>query len=151
MRTADEWLSLYGESHTNRVNKLIHWVCIPAIMVSFIGLLEAIPAPFGVWWLSPAILVAGGALAYYAVLSLRLALGMAVVVAGVFAAVSALGSLDLPLWLTSLGIFAVAWVVQFIGHKIEGKKPSFLHDLQFLLIGPLWLVGHVYRRLGLSF
>jgi uncharacterized membrane protein YGL010W len=151
MKTAEEWFSLYGESHRNPINKLIHWICIPAILVSFVGLLAAIPPPFGVWWLSPAVLALGGALAWYGLVSLRLALGMAVVFGGVVASVAALSSLSVPLWVSSLAIFMVAWVAQFVGHKIEGKKPSFFEDLQFLLIGPLWLLGHIYRRAGLTY
>jgi uncharacterized membrane protein YGL010W len=151
MKTADEWFALYGESHRNPINKLIHWICIPAILVSFVGLLAAIPPPLGVWWLSPAVLVPAAALAWYGAVSMRLALGMAVVFAGVMASVAALETLSVPLWATSLVIFVVAWIAQFIGHKIEGKKPSFFEDLQFLLIGPLWLLGHVYRRAGLTY
>jgi uncharacterized membrane protein YGL010W len=55
------------------------------------------------------------------------------------------------LWLTSVTIFAVAWIGQFIGHAIEGKRPSFLEDLQFLLIGPLWLLAAAYRKIGVSY
>ena len=62
-----------------------------------------------------------------------------------------LDTLAWPLWLTCVVIFVVAWIGQFIGHSIEGKRPSFFKDVQFLLIGPIWLVSHVYRRLGLSF
>ena len=62
-----------------------------------------------------------------------------------------LGTLPWPLWLTSLTIFVVAWIGQFIGHAIEGRRPSFFKDLQFLLIGPLWLLAAAYRRIGLSY
>jgi uncharacterized membrane protein YGL010W len=55
------------------------------------------------------------------------------------------------LWVTSLVIFVAAWIGQFIGHAIEGKRPSFFKDLQFLLIGPLWLLAAAYRRLGLRY
>jgi uncharacterized membrane protein YGL010W len=51
----------------------------------------------------------------------------------------------------SIAIFVVAWIGQFIGHKIEGKKPSFLDDLRFLLIGPLFVLGFLYRRLRLAY
>ena len=57
----------------------------------------------------------------------------------------------LELWQTSLGIFGLAWIGQFIGHKVEGKKPSFFQDLQFLLISPLWLLGFIYRRVGIRY
>jgi uncharacterized membrane protein YGL010W len=56
-----------------------------------------------------------------------------------------------PVWSVALGIFVAAWILQFIGHKIEGKKPAFFQDLQFLLIGPLWLLGFIYRRVGIPY
>jgi uncharacterized membrane protein YGL010W len=57
----------------------------------------------------------------------------------------------IPLWVISLIIFTGAWIGQFIGHKIEGKKPSFLKDVQFLLIGPAWLLSFIYKKLGISY
>jgi uncharacterized membrane protein YGL010W len=68
-----------------------------------------------------------------------------------FAVLNALDSLPWPLWLTSLAIFVVAWIGQFIGHAVEGKRPSFFKDVQFLMIGPLWLVAALYRRLGMTY
>jgi uncharacterized membrane protein YGL010W len=56
-----------------------------------------------------------------------------------------------PLWLVSAIVFVVAWIGQFYGHKVEGKKPSFLKDIQFLLIGPAWLLHFIYRRLGIPY
>ena len=52
---------------------------------------------------------------------------------------------------TSLIIFVIAWIGQFIGHKIEGKKPSFFEDIQFLLIGPAWLLSFIYNKLGIKY
>jgi uncharacterized membrane protein YGL010W len=57
----------------------------------------------------------------------------------------------LPLWAVSLIIFTGAWIGQFVGHKIEGKKPSFFKDLQFLLIGPAWLLSFIYRKIGITY
>lgn len=151
MKTADQWFEQYGQSHRNPVNKQIHWVCIPLIVISLLGLLMAIPLPLGPSWLNPATLLLGLALVWYAALSLRLALGMLVVGSAMLAAASALQGLPVPLWASSLTVFVLAWVGQFIGHKIEGAKPSFFEDLQFLLIGPLWLLGFVYRRLGIAY
>jgi uncharacterized membrane protein YGL010W len=91
------------------------------------------------------------AMGWYAVLSIRLAVGMAIVSAAMVVGVLALETLPVPLWTSSLVIFVAAWVGQFIGHKIEGKKPSFFEDIQFLLVGPLWLLGAVYRRLGVTY
>jgi uncharacterized membrane protein YGL010W len=51
----------------------------------------------------------------------------------------------------SLVVFVLAWIGQFVGHRIEGKKPSFFEDLRFLLIGPLFVLGFLYRRLGISY
>ncbi len=151
MKTVEQWFEQYGQSHRNPVNKAIHWVCIPLIVLSLLGMLTAIPVRLGAPWLSPATLVLALALVWYAMLSVRLALGLLVLGAALSWAVAALASLPVPLWLSSLVVFAAAWVGQFVGHAIEGKKPSFFEDLQFLLVGPLWLLGFVYRRLGLGY
>ena len=59
--------------------------------------------------------------------------------------------LNTPLWSIALTIFVGAWIGQFIGHKLEGKKPSFFNDLQFLMIGPAWLMGFIYRKLNIKY
>ncbi len=151
MKTAEEWLDKYGESHQNPANKLIHWICVPAIMVSVLGLLVSIPTPWSLVHLNPATVLLAVAVGFYSMLSKPLMYGMVVVGIGCYAIALALAGLPFPLWATSLGIFAVAWVVQFVGHKIEGKKPSFLEDVQFLLIGPLWLLSFVYKKLGIAY
>lgn len=151
MKTADQWFEQYGESHQNPTNKLIHWVCIPAIVISLFGLLASIPLTFGAEWINPATVVLVFGLGFYSLLSLRLAAGMLVVSVSFYLVAISLTALPLPLWASSLLIFVVAWVGQFIGHIIEGKKPSFFEDLQFLMIGPLWLLGFIYRRLGISY
>ena len=55
------------------------------------------------------------------------------------------------MWLVCLIIFVLSWIGQFIGHKIEGKKPSFLDDLKFLLIGPIWLIHFVLKRFRVKY
>jgi uncharacterized membrane protein YGL010W len=151
MKTAEQWFEQYGQSHRNPINEAIHWVCIPLIVMSLLGLLMAIPVRLGSPWLSPATLLLGLSIAWYALVSVRLALGMLVVGSVLLAAAAALEALPCPLWASSLAIFVAAWVGQFVGHRIEGKKPSFLEDVQFLLVGPLWLLGFVYRRLGIAY
>ena len=150
--TIDQWLEKYGESHQNPINKQIHWVCVPLIMMSLIGMLWGIRVP-GVDWeyANLGTLLIVGATAWYLRLSPRLALGMGVVTAGMLAGLYLLSSLPFPLWATCAVIFAGAWVFQFVGHKIEGKKPSFLEDLFFLLVGPMWLLSFVYKSLGLKY
>ena len=146
-------LAEYGESHQNPTNKLVHWVCVPLIMFSLLGLLWSVPVPAAIRnispWLNWGTLVMALALLYYVRLSGRLALGMVLVWVAMAAGLRVVaGTVALPLWAICLLIFALAWVGQFWGHKLEGKKPSFLKDLQFLLIGPLWLLHFVYHRLG---
>lgn len=155
MRTADDWFREYGESHRNRTNKFIHWICVPAIVFSLIGLLWSLPRPVVFAELSPWLnwgtLFIALAMLYYLVLSWQLALGMIAVSALVIWGNHQLAQLETPLWQIALAIFIVAWIGQFIGHRIEGKKPSFLKDIQFLLIGPIWLLAFIYRQAGIRY
>lgn len=153
MKTAEEWLREYGESHRHPVNKAIHWIAVPAIVFSLIGLLWSLPDPeiFAAVspWLNWGTLFVAAAMIYYFILSWPLALGMLLVSAAVIIGNHLLAQLDTPLWQISLAIFVTAWIAQFVGHRVEGKKPSFFKDIQFLLIGPVWLLAFVYRRLHL--
>ncbi len=155
MRSADEWFAEYGESHVNPTNKLIHWICVPAIVVSVIGMLWSLPVPAAFEQISPALnwgtAFVMAAVVYYFLMSVTLGLGMVVIVLAMMAIVHWLDGFATPLWLISVVIFVVAWVGQFIGHLVEGKKPSFFKDLQFLMIGPAWLLGFIYRRLGIPY
>lgn len=150
MRTADEWFDLYGHSHQNKVNKLIHWICIPVILVTTLGLVQTLPFPvvghpLAHWG---TVVVALG-LVFYARLSLTLAAGMGVVSAAALAINASIVAAGGNLLVISAVVFFVAWLFQFIGHKIEGAKPSFFEDLQFLLIGPAWLLQFVFRGVGI--
>mgnify|MGYP000731216146 CR=1 FL=1 len=165
MRSADEWFEAYGESHQHPTNKKVHWICVPIIFTTLVGLLWTIqiPVPFDgsngtLPWtefsnLGSILLVF--ALIYYAMISLSLAVGMLIVallsIGGVLLLKSLAMSMALSLTQVCLIVFVLAWIGQFIGHKIEGKKPSFLEDIQFLMIGPLWLLGFIYRRLGIRY
>jgi uncharacterized membrane protein YGL010W len=155
MRSVTDWLSEYGESHRHPTNKLLHWICVPAIVLSVMGLLWALPVPGALPSISPwinwATLTALAAVIYYLALSPTLALGVALVFALLLALTQALATLPWPLWLTSVVIFVVAWIGQFIGHALEGRRPSFFKDVQFLLIGPLWLLAAAYRRLSVPY
>ena len=149
-------LDEYGESHRNQINKTIHWICVPAIVWSLLGLIWAIPFPLsiniGSFPLNWATLLIGASVIYYFRLSVTLAVGMLLVTGLLlFTGYWVSGYSSWPLWKISLTVFTVAWVGQFIGHKIEGKKPSFLKDVQFLLIGPVWLLSFIYRRLGIPY
>lgn len=155
MKDVNQWLEEYGESHRNAANKKLHWICVPIIVVSLTGLLWCIPVPPSLRGVSPylnwgtALLLFG--VVYYMVLNPRLAVGMVVFVALIVFAIRALQQAPLPLWQSCLLLFVLAWIGQFIGHHIEGERPSFFKDLQFLMIGPLWLLSFVYRKLGIRF
>jgi len=154
MKTVDQWFSEYGESHQNETNKLFHWTCIPIIMFSLLGLLSEVPLLVVPWTplANLASLFIVLALLFYVRLSWPLALGMAFVSAAMVAGHLALRRAAwAPLWQVCLALFVLAWLGQFIGHKIEGKKPSFFKDVQFLLIGPLWLLADAYRRAGIKY
>ena len=155
MRTVEQWFGEYGESHRNPRNELLHMICVPAIVLTVIGFLWSIPVPAAFAetspWLNWATIVIVLAIAYYFALSATLGIGAAIGLGILSYIVSLLDTLAWPLWLTCLVIFVVAWIGQFVGHAIEGKRPSFFKDLQFLLIGPLWLLGHLYRRLGIAY
>ncbi len=155
MAGIEKWLDDYGESHQNPVNKAFHWVCVPAIVFSLIGLMWSLPVPRVFTEISPILnwgtLFLMASIVYYFILSATLALGMVAVSAGIIYALSALDALSTPLWQISIGIFVIAWIGQFIGHMVEGKRPSFFEDLQFLMIGPIWLLSFIYRRLGIPY
>jgi uncharacterized membrane protein YGL010W len=149
-------LNEYGESHQDHRNKFIHWICVPAIMFSLFGLLYAIPFPGGRdLFTNWAAVILAVTLMYYISLSVPLFLGFVLIglllLWGNHALYLSHGMGPVRHVVYSLIIFAVAWVGQFYGHHLEGKRPSFLKDLQFLLIGPAWLLHFIYRRLGIPY
>jgi uncharacterized membrane protein YGL010W len=153
MKTAQQWFDEYGESHRNKTNKAIHWICVPAIFFSSVGLFLAIPADYmGHEYANWATVVIAIGLLFYLRLSISIFLGMAAV-----SAASLWGSYQIAhggrehLAKTCAAIFLIAWAGQFIGHKIEGMKPSFFKDLQFLLVGPAWLLHFIYKKVGVPF
>ncbi len=152
-RRVDRLLSEYGASHRHSANKRLHWICVPIIVWCALALLWTLPFPEQRHaWLNWATLVALASLFYYSRLSLPLAAGAALLLVAMLLAVYAVATAAPgPLWLWALVLFVLAWIGQFIGHHIEGKRPSFFKDLQFLLIGPLWLLAHLYRRLGIAY
>ena len=142
-------LDRYGESHRHPINKRIHWFCVPLIMWSLLGLLWLVPVPAGMLTLNGAIIITVLAMIYYLNLAPGLAAGMLPVVIVMLAIVHAVENSGAGLLVVSVIVFVLAWIGQFIGHTIEGKRPSFLEDIRFLLIGPLWLLAFVYKRLGI--
>lgn len=157
MKTAQQWFDEYGESHQNPTNELIHWICVPSIFFSIIGMLASIPTGLQIGgefapYFNVGTLVIVLGMIFYITISPRIAIGMFFLsVLVLWGNVELLDLNFMPLWLFSLIVFVVAWIGQFIGHYIEGAKPSFFKDLQFLLVGPAWLMSFVYKKLGLKY
>jgi len=157
MKTIDEWLMLYGRDHKNHTNKIIHWICVPVIVFTVFGLLMSIPFPTVLnGWVNVATIVFTFALIFYFRLSISIFFGMLIIgilmfLGNNFLATNVLPIIGLQLWQFSLIVFVIAWILQFIGHKIEGQKPSFFEDMQFLLIGPIWLLSYIYQKIGIKY
>jgi len=138
-RRVDALLAHYAESHRDPRNEAIHCIAIPLIMLSLIGLLFAAHP-----WVSYVFVAAS--LVYYARLSAVFLLAMAVLTGVGLGLVHAMGDQVLPI---SAAIFVLAWIAQFVGHKLEGRKPSFFEDLQYLWVGPLFVLALLFRKLGI--
>ena len=159
MKSMQQWFDEYGESHKNKINKAFHWVCVPAIFFTIVGLLSTIPLPFIGYegnnesFFHVGTLLIGIGLLFYIRVSIPMAVGMFFFSIAVVWLNRQLGFefTMMNYALFNVLVFVVAWIGQFIGHKIEGKKPSFFKDLQFLMIGPAWLMGFIYKKLGLKY
>ena len=138
-RKVDALLQHYGLSHTHPVNEVIHFVAIPAIMISLNGLLFAVHPAL-------VLLLIAVSLVYYSRLSWPFTLCMLLLSSVMLALVDAMDAAGV-LVQASVGVFVVAWIFQFIGHHLEGKKPSFFEDLQYQLVGPLFVLSKAFERL----
>ncbi|MDO6539654.1 DUF962 domain-containing protein [Alteromonas stellipolaris] len=153
MRTIEKLLLQYNESHQNKTNVLIHAIAVPSIYFVTLGLIWAIPVPdfianFNVTW---AHILAIPILFYYFKLSGPIGAAMTLLTIACFGGINLIAYFGVSVWLFCLSLFVVMWILQFIGHKIEGKKPSFLEDLRFLLVGPAWWWMHWLKRLNISY
>ena len=154
MRSIHDWFESYSKDHQNPTNRLIHWICVPAILWSVIAAIWTLPVPSslgqpGLW----CALIMVGVLTFYWRLSralggamIALFLVLALVTHFAYDALGPSRLLEL-----AAAVFVLAWIGQFVGHKIEGAKPSFFTDLAYLLIGPAWLVGKLMRRAGIAY
>ncbi|TZF83219.1 DUF962 domain-containing protein [Pedobacter sp. BS3] len=161
-RPIDTYFEQYAAAHQHPVNKLIHWICVPMIVFSLFGLVWAIPFPhldfLGRYngFINWASFLLAAVVYYYYRLSPVLSYIMLIFLMVASAGIVGLEKLHEnqgwpPMWISCLIIFALSWIGQFAGHKIEGKKPSFFDDLRFLLIGPLWLLHFIFKRLGIRY
>jgi uncharacterized membrane protein YGL010W len=154
MKSIQQWLDEYAVSHQNPTNKLIHWICVPLIFFSIIGLLYSVQLPIklvGQMNLNLAVIMLAFVTVYYFLLSKSLSVGMllfSLLCIGLCYQIQS--TVPAPLWAISIGIFVLAWIGQFYGHGVEGKKPSFLKDMQYLMIGPAWIMSFIYKKLGIA-
>jgi uncharacterized membrane protein YGL010W len=139
-RRIDQLLANYGDSHQHPVNERIHFIAIPLIMLSLIGLIFCIHP-----WLAYGFMAAS--MVYYARLSGVFLAAMGVWSVLLLALVHAMGDARL---LLCVAIFVGAWVLQFIGHKLEGKKPSFFEDVQYLWVGPLFVLRPLLQKFAIA-
>lgn len=158
-KTIHQWFDKYSESHENPTNKLIHFVCVPLIFISVIGLLtyirltpaiETKPDFFPYFNLGELLILIS--LIFYIRLSIPIFIGMTVLSICIYLPLRYLIlHTDVNVWLICLAVFIISWIAQFYGHKLEGKKPSFLTDIMFPLIGPAWLLSMLYKKMGIKF
>ncbi len=150
---ATQLLAEYSADHQHPFNRLMHSICVPLIFVSLVAMLWAIPVPDtlspGAAWLNFGTLALAFITIYYLRLAPRLGAGMLLAALVIVPLVAFAAGLPWPLWLTALAAFIVGWIGQFIGHYVEGRRPSFFRDLRFLLIGPLWVLAKLYAALGI--
>lgn len=155
MSKVERLLGEYRESHQNETNQLIHNIFVPLIYLSVIGLLWDVKLPWEMDFLGGepvnlSMVIAVFVFAYYLSMSFSVAIGMLLMTAvGMIACYLYQGAVSV--WLISLVVFIVSWVFQFIGHKVEGKKPSFFKDLEFFLVGPMWVMTKLYNKLGIKY
>ncbi len=154
MKTLQQWFDEYAVSHQNPTNKSIHYICVPLIFFSIVGLLMSIPFPdlpvhfdYQYLVLNWATVVLVFVFVFYLCLSVAIAISM-FIFSILCILCNAMIAQSTSLWIASLVIFAVAWIGQFYGHRIEGRKPSFLKDLQYLLIGPAWVMNHLLKNMS---
>ena len=157
--TIYDWFDKYGENHQNPINRKIHWFCVPSIFFSLIGLLSLLSFDLGSELLpyylreqlhSGTLLIVVG-IFFFSRLSWPITIGMMIFSFLILRGVTVMHRSGADVLTINLWIFGIAWVVQFIGHKIEGAKPSFFDDLKFLLIGPAWLLSFIYDKFGIKY
>ncbi|SMP34096.1 DUF962 domain-containing protein [Chryseobacterium profundimaris] len=157
MRKIDLLFAEYAESHRNSTNKFIHWICVPLIFWSILGFISLIPSKsIGFIYIGEISYVSFAAIALVTFFYLRLSFIISLIM---FILMIIMESFAYGInirfkenaWIVYLSVFVITWIFQFVGHKIEGKKPSFLKDLQFLLVGPIWLLSFILKKLGITY
>ncbi|MCF2219559.1 DUF962 domain-containing protein [Chryseobacterium sp. PS-8] len=157
MRKIDLLFAEYAESHRNSTNKLIHWICVPLIFWTILGFISIIPSKsIGFRYIGEISYVSFAAIALVTIFYTRLSFLIGLIMFFVMILMESFAyginiRFEEKSWMFYLAVFVITWIFQFVGHKIEGKKPSFLKDLQFLLVGPIWLLSFILKKLGIRY
>lgn len=153
VRSVDRFFAAYSDDHRHPTNQALHVVCVPAIVWSLLALMYCIPLGAGTPTGLLAAVLAIASVAFWLWLSVPLGLGAAALMSLSWVSVAALhGSVGtMTLALIGAAVFAAAWIGQFIGHHIEGRRPSFFTDLVYLMIGPIWVLSKGYRKLSVGY
>ena len=153
MRDIERLINTYGESHQNKTNILIHAVAVPSIFFVTVGLLWSIPVPdfIAQFNINFAHIAAILTLYYYFKLSGPIGAAMTLLTLLTFGGINLLVAAGISVWQFSVVLFVVMWILQFVGHKIEGKQPSFFQDIRYLLVGPAWWWVHWLKRLNINY
>lgn len=157
MRKIDLLFAEYAESHRNSTNKLIHWICVPLIFWTILGFISMIPSKaIGFRYIGEISYVSFIAIALVTIFYMRLSVLISLIMFFVMILMESFAyGINIRFkgdsWMVYLSVFIATWILQFVGHKIEGKKPSFLKDLQFLLVGPIWLLSFILKKLGIRY
>jgi uncharacterized membrane protein YGL010W len=157
MRKIDLLFAEYAESHRNSTNKLIHWICVPLIFWTILGFISLIPSKsIGFRYIGEISYVSFAAITLVTVFYTRLSFLIGLIMFFVMILMESFAyginiRFEEKSWMVYLAVFVITWIFQFVGHKIEGKKPSFLKDLQFLLVGPIWLLSFILKKLGIRY
>lgn len=151
---AEHWLGVYDRGHTHAGNRLIHWICVPVFFVGLLGVLWCLPMPSApatsLTAINWATLFAMASIVYYFIMSIPLALGALVFIAGSVAALAWLEHIGAPLLMISSLALLGAAIGQFIGHRIEAGG-SLSRDILYCVIAPVWVLAALYRRLGIPY
>jgi len=157
MRKIDLLFAEYAESHRNSTNKLIHWICVPLIFWTILGFISIIPSKsIGFRYIGEISYVSFTAIALVTIFYTKLSFLIGFIMFFVMILMESFAyginiRFEEKSWMVYLAVFVITWIFQFVGHKIEGKKPSFLKDLQFLLVGPIWLLSFILKKLGIRY
>lgn len=150
MKTLTDHLAQYAAYHRDPRNLLSHFIGIPMIVLAVAALLSRPGMDVSGLWLSPVALVALASVLFYLRLDLRFGALMGAVLLLCVWVGAQLAQQTTAIWLSAgVGLFVVGWIIQFVGHYYEGRKPAFVDDLTGLIIGPLFVAAELGFMLGL--